>query len=56
MSGARLGIYQGNALGCPVVAAAAFAMDSPLLAGLMLVGAVVGWLGWNRDYGLRWTP
>lgn len=56
MIGARLGVLQGAALSGPPATLVFFATDHLWLAGEMLLISVLGWVGWQRETGLKWRP
>jgi len=53
--GVRLGIYQGNALAGPIAAAVMASLGYVVLSLIFGVAALLGWVGWWRDFRLAWT-
>jgi hypothetical protein len=53
--GARLGLYQANALGAPFVAAILWPV-APAVSAVCIVASALGWVGWKRDFDWRWRP
>jgi hypothetical protein len=54
-AGARLGLYQGGAVGGAAGVIAMLTRGLPLHALLYLALALVSLAGWRRDYGWRWS-
>lgn len=54
--GVRLGVYKGNALAGPPGALIMLFTGHWVMAAMLLVGSIIAWAGWERDFGLKWNP